>query len=174
MGLPLAPEIARFVTAYQLDTRFNLVPPVAFSLYFDNLYTTHDPAMMLDVFLPFTLTEEPFNTLKDAGYLAELQEFCPNPYELKSPIPIHPHSSHLHRRMILKTYLSTVHSLAAICSDPNIGLHTCFSRFLTNLRFFGRDPVYIITEIASIAYFPTPTTRYQYNQLYLLHLPSNP
>ena len=46
MGLPLAPEIARMVTAFQLDTRLTLLPPVAISLYFDNLYSTHDPTVM--------------------------------------------------------------------------------------------------------------------------------
>ena len=68
MRLPFAPEIARIVTAFQLDTRLNLVPPVAISLYFDNLYATSDPTVMLPVFSPFTLTEEPFNSLQDAGY----------------------------------------------------------------------------------------------------------
>ena len=62
MGLPLAPEIARMVTAYQLDTRQELDSPVAYSLYFDNLYTTHDPTVMLSVFDPFTLTQEHPNT----------------------------------------------------------------------------------------------------------------
>ena len=53
MGLLLAPEIARVVTAYQLDTRLDLHPPVATTLYFDNLYTTHSPEVMLPVFTPF-------------------------------------------------------------------------------------------------------------------------
>ena len=55
MGLPLAPQIARLVTAYQIDTRLDIHARVALSLYFDNLYTTHDPEMMLAVIAPFTL-----------------------------------------------------------------------------------------------------------------------
>ena len=35
---------------------------------------------MLDVFLPFILTEEPLNTFHDAGYHRDLREFCPNPF----------------------------------------------------------------------------------------------
>ena len=46
MGLPLAPEIARLVTAFQLDTRVDIQYPVTLSLYFDNLYTSHPPQMM--------------------------------------------------------------------------------------------------------------------------------
>ena len=66
--LPLASQIARMVTAYQLDTRLELDSPVALSLYFDNLYTTPDPTVMLSVFDPFTLTQEHPNTFQDAGY----------------------------------------------------------------------------------------------------------
>ena len=129
MGLPLAPEIARVVTAFQVDTRLNLVPPVAVSLYFNNLYATHDPTVMLPVFSPFNLTEEPFNTLQNAGYHHTIQEFCPNPTEVRTPIPIHPHSYHPHRRMIEKSYLSTVPGIAIILSDSNIALHTFFREY---------------------------------------------
>ena len=99
MGLPLAPEIARVVTAYQLDTRLDLQPPVTLSLYFYNLYTSHPPAVMLDVFLPFILTEEPLNTFQDAGYHRDLREFCPNPLQFRTPIPIHPHSTRIMARL---------------------------------------------------------------------------
>ena len=138
MGLPLAPEIARLVTAYQLD----------------NLYTTFDPTSILHNFAPFIFTPEPMNTLQDAGYFPDLQEFCPNPFEVRTPIPIHPH-----RRMILKSHLSTIYRLARICSDPNIALYTSLSHFLGTLRLSGRDPADIISEIAMICYFPIRTEK---------------
>ena len=159
MGLPLAPEIARVVTAYQIDTRLAIHPPVALSLYFDNLYTTHNPEMMLDVFLPFTLLPEEHNTLQDAGYHAQLREFCPNPFQILTPIPIHPLSYHPHRRMVAKSYHSTVHRLSAFCSDPNLALYSSLSRFLGNLRLSGRDPADIIAEIALLCYFPIKTEK---------------
>ena len=87
MGLPLAPEIARVVTAFQLDIDLQIAPPVALSLYFDNLYTTHPPEDILPVFAPFIFTDEPFNTFQDAAYYAELQELSKS-YSAQYP---HPH-----------------------------------------------------------------------------------
>ena len=54
---------------------------------------------------------------------------------------------------------NTIHRLSAICSDQNVALYTCLSRFLTNLRLFGRDAVDMISEIAIICYFPSKTEK---------------
>ena len=110
MGLPLAHEIARLVTAFQLGDRLDIQHPVTLSLYFDNLF-------MLHTFLPLTLEPENFNTLQDAGFH---HEFCPNPHQLRAPIPIHPHSYHPHLRMVAKSYHSTIHRLASFCRDFNM------------------------------------------------------
>ena len=61
--------------------------------------------------------------------------------------------------MVEKSYLATVHRIATICSDPNIAIHTSLSRFLGNLRLFGRDPAEVISEIALLCYFPTTTRK---------------
>ena len=61
--------------------------------------------------------------------------------------------------MVDKSYLATVRRIAAICSDPNTAIFTSLSRFLGNLRLFGRDPTDIISEIALLCYFPTTTTK---------------
>ena len=138
-----------------LDTRLEIISPIAVSLYFDNFYSTQDPIPILHAFLPYQFTPKKQDTFQDAGYYAELEEFCPNPYEERPPIPIHTHSYHSSKKMICKSYLSSVHRISRICSDPNIAVFTCLSRFLANLRRFGRDP----TQIALICFFPDTTPK---------------
>ena len=91
--------------------------------------------------------------------LSPTQRILPKSSWHSCPIPIHPHSYHTHRRMVEKSYLATVHRIATICSDPNIAIHTSLSRFLGNLRLFGRDPAEVISEIALLCYFPTTTRK---------------
>ena len=83
MGLLFAPEISRMVTAFQLETRLTLAPPVSLSLNFDNLYTTHDPAIMPSIFDPFTLTEEAQNTSKMLHTTTLWLNFVTTPMDLE-------------------------------------------------------------------------------------------
>ena len=109
---------------------------------------------MLDVFLPFILTRTPSIPSRTLGTIATFASPAPIPFNfvrrsLSTPL----------LQMVVKSYHATVSRLASFCSDPNIALFTALSRFLGNLRLFGRDVADIISEIAVLCYFPMKTLK---------------
>ena len=129
-----------------------------FRLYFDNLYTSHPLAVMLDVFLPFILTEEPLNTFHDAGYHRDLREFCPNPFNFVRRSLSTPTLTTL-----TDAWSSNLTMLPSPAWPPSAVIPHCFVhypfRYWGNLRLFGRDVADIISEIAVLCYFPMKTLK---------------
>ena len=156
MGLPLAPELSRMVTAYILK---DYVPPVnqILTVYFDDVASTYP--IPLDLLSPYILEKGPDNRSQDIYYDPTAQAIVPITQPYRQPAPIHLSSNHPSRKMISKSYMAPVHRNSSLASHPREALTSFLHRYLPALLKAGHPPSEIVVAITELFYFPSNTQK---------------
>ena len=153
MGLPLAPELARLVTAHLLR---NFTPPPGgiLTLYFDDLAANFEIDTLPELESVYKLEKTMTDQTQDSVYNNETQSWLPLTRNSSLPIPLDPASFHSSRRLVANSYLGTLHRMARISTSPAQALTHALRTFFPALVMRGRDPAKLLKTFVEVIYFP--------------------
>ena len=156
MGLPLAPELARMVTAFLL---LDYTPPPnnMITIYFDDIASSFP--IPTDLLAPYVIEPGPNNLTQDVLYDPTAQEFVQVSQNHRQPTPLSLASNHPSQKMVKSTWKSPVLRSAAICSSPHIALNNHYRRYMTHYMRAGYLLSDLAYDIADLFYFPRTTPK---------------